>query len=247
MESLYSEAADIIKKSKHIIALTGAGISVESGIPDFRSSGGLWEKYDPSIYAAIESFYSVPEKVWEMIFDMMEIVMAARPNPAHIALAELERAGYLKSVITQNVDNLHQEAGSRDVIEYHGNYSKLQCMECGSEYDAGEYNISEKVIPRCESCGKILKPSVVFFGEMIPRQVLVGSQEHAEKADAVIIVGTSAVVYPAAGIPYTASRNGASVIEFNMEKTPFTGNITDVFIQGPAGVHLPKVLELLKN
>jgi len=163
MEGKYKQASEIIKDSNHAIALTGAGISVESGIPDFRSKGGLWEKYDPAIYANIESFNRMPEKVWDMLFDMTKICHDAKPNPAHKSLAELESAGFLKTVITQNVDNLHQEGGSRDVIEYHGNSSKLQCMTCGKIYESTEYKLHEKIIPKCKDCDKVLKPTAIFF------------------------------------------------------------------------------------
>jgi NAD-dependent deacetylase len=247
MDSNLVKAAEIIKKSKHMIALTGAGVSVESGIPDFRSAGGLWDKYDPAIYASIYSFKSMPEKVWDMIFDMIEITENAKPNNAHFALAELEKMKLLKTVITQNIDNLHQEAGSRHVIEYHGNAKHLVCMSCSAEYSASEYEISEKRIPHCESCGKILKPSVIFFGENIPQHALSESQRFAEAADVVLVVGTSAVVYPAAGIPRIAKSRGAVIIEFNLEETELTDGDTDIFIQGSAGQTLPELIKLLKK
>lgn len=247
MDSNLLKAAEIIKKSKHMIALTGAGVSVESGIPDFRSAGGLWDKYDPAIYASIYSFKSMPEKVWDMIFDMIEITENAKPNNAHYALAELEKMNLLKTIITQNIDNLHQEAGSRHVIEYHGNAKHLVCMSCSAGYSASEYEISEKKIPHCESCGKILKPSVIFFGENIPQHALVESQKFAEAADVVLVVGTSAVVYPAAGIPGIAKSRGAVIIEFNIEETELTDGDTDIFIQGSAGKTLPELIKLLKK
>jgi len=241
------KASEIIKKSKNMIALTGAGISVESGIPDFRSAGGLWDKYDPAIYASIYSFKNMPEKVWEMIFDMIDITESARPNSAHYALAELEKMKFLKAVITQNIDNLHQEAGSSNVIEYHGNAKKLVCMSCSSKYSASEFEIPQRKIPHCKSCGKILKPSVIFFGENIPQNALYASQEFAETADVVLVVGTSAIVYPAASIPRIAKSKGAQIIEFNVEETELTGSETDIFIYGSAGETLPELIKLLKN
>jgi NAD-dependent deacetylase len=247
MSTELEKAAEIIKNSKNMIALTGAGISVESGIPDFRSSGGLWDKYDPAIYASIYSFKNMPEKVWEMIFELMEITGKAEPNPGHIALAELEKMGYLKAVITQNIDNLHQEGGSSNVIEYHGNANKLECLKCGHEFPPEDFNIDKKEIPICPDCERILKPSVVFFGEMIPQNALYESQKYAEKADVVLVVGTSAIVYPAAGIPAIASGNGAKIIEFNLEETELTHDITDVFVKGSAGKTLSALVELLKK
>ena len=247
MSTELEKAAELITKSKNMIALTGAGISVESGIPDFRSSGGLWDKYDPAIYASIYSFKNMPEKVWEMIFELMEITGSAKPNPGHIALAELEKMGFLKAVITQNIDNLHQEGGSSNVIEYHGNANKLECLKCDHEFAPDDFNIQGKEVPLCPDCGKILKPSVVFFGEMIPQKALYESQKYAEKADVVLVVGTSAIVYPAAGIPAIARGNGAKIIEFNLEETELTHDVTDIFVQGSAGKTLPALVELLKK
>lgn len=242
-----AEAAAIIKKSRSMIALTGAGISVESGIPDFRSSGGLWDKYDPSIYASIYSFRSMPEKVWEMIFELIEMTDKAKPNPAHLALAELEKMNLLKAVITQNIDNLHQEAGSRNVIEYHGNAKHLVCLQCGEQYSPDEYDIDKRKVPHCEMCGKILKPSVIFFGEMIPNEALHQSQKYAETADVVLVIGTSAIVYPAAGIPGIVKNHGGKVIEFNLEETEITSSCTDIFIKGSAGKTLPELVSVLKK
>ncbi len=243
---ILEEAAGIIRKSRNMIALTGAGVSVESGIPDFRSAGGLWDKYDPAVYASIQSFYSMPERVWDMIFEMIELTESAQPNSAHFALAALESMNFLKALITQNIDNLHPEAGSRNVIEFHGNASRLECLRCGNEYRSSDFDITGKIIPCCSSCGKILKPSVVFFGEMIPHDALQQSAFYAGKADVVLVAGTSAVVYPAAAIPQQAKRNGAKIIEFNIEETDLTRSGTDVFIHGSAGKTLPHLVELLK-
>ncbi len=244
MDTNIARAAEIIKGSRSLIALTGAGISVESGIPDFRSAHGLWAKYDPFVYASIEMFREDPSRSWKMIFEMIDVTQNALPNPGHRALADLERMGLLKAVITQNIDNLHQEAGSTDVIEYHGNASRLECLQCGGDYDHRDFPLEGKVPPRCPSCHMILKPAVVFFGEMIPREAQSRSQSLAERADAVIVVGTSAVVYPAAGIPLVAKRNGASIIEFNVEPTELTRHVTDVFVEGPSGKTLPILVEL---
>lgn len=241
-----SEAAGIIISSKNLIALTGAGISVESGIPDFRSAGGLWEKYDPMEYAHIDSFRRNPVKIWDMIFDLVALTRNAKPNPAHIALAELERMDYLKAIITQNIDNLHQAAGSGNVIEFHGNASRLECLHCGAEYGADEFEATGKP-PACGKCNEILKPSVIFFGEMIPQRALVDSQLYAEGADAVLVIGTSAVVYPASNIPYIAKQRGAKVIEMNLEETGLTGSITDVFIQGSVGSTLPRLVDRVRE
>jgi NAD-dependent deacetylase len=243
------KAAEVLQSATYAIALTGAGISTESGIPDFRSKGGLWEKYDPAEYATIQAFTSDPEKVWRMLFDMSDITHNARPNPGHVALAELERIGVLKHIITQNIDNLHQEAGSRNVIEYHGNASRLECLNCGAKYPREQFAaaiIGERVPPCCTKCGSILKPSVIFFGEMIPQEALFRSQEAAHQADAVLVVGTSAVVYPAAGIPLIAKQHNAVIIEFNTENTGLTEYATDIFILGMAGTTLPELVEQMR-
>ncbi|RPI91898.1 MAG: NAD-dependent deacylase, partial [Spirochaetales bacterium] len=232
MEEHYRQAAEIIGGAKTIISLTGAGISVESGIPDFRSACGLWEKYDPMEYAHIDAFRRNPEKIWKMVFELIELTSSASPNPAHRALAELEKMNILRSVITQNIDNLHQAAGSRNVIEFHGNASRLDCLNCGQSYGAGEFDLTKKV-PRCRGCSAVLKPSVIFFGEAIPVQALAESERLSNLADAILVIGTSAVVYPASSIPFIVKSNGGRVIEMNLETTGLTHSITDVFIQGP--------------
>jgi len=239
MDELVDKAARIVLESHLTIALTGAGISVESGIPDFRSKGGLWDRYDPDEYANIYAFRKSPEKVWQMLREMEETIDRARPNTAHIGLAELEKMGLLQSVITQNVDNLHQEAGSTDVIEYHGNSRSLTCLWCNKNYDykdkRGEYP------PHCE-CGKILKPDVIFFGEAIPDEAMTRSYQLASRCQALLIIGTSAVVSPFNILPRQARQVGAKVIEVNLEKTVLTDHITDIFLLGNA---TEKVSELV--
>jgi NAD-dependent deacetylase len=246
MDNNIVKAAEIIKKSKSMIALTGAGISVESGIPDFRSAGGLWDRYDPAIYASINSFIRMPEKVWDMIFEMIDVTASAAPNRAHLALAKLESMDYLKAVLTQNIDNLHQEAGSKKVIEYHGNAKQLVCLSCGEEYSVSEFDLSKKEVPLCTECGKVLKPSVVFFGENIPFEAMSEAQKFADSADVVLVVGTSAVVYPFAAIPRSAKSRGAVLIEFNLERTELS-SFADILIQGSAGNTLPELITLLEQ
>jgi NAD-dependent deacetylase len=243
---MIKRAAKDILNSQKTIALTGAGISVESGIPDFRSAGGLWSKYDPEEYAHISAFQSDPKKVWQMIKEMMELVLGAEPNPAHSALAELEQMGLLSSVITQNVDGLHQRAGNIKVIEFHGSNQWLVCLQCGYRQEAASFSF-ENIPPRCPQCSFILKPDVVFFGEPIPGEAQDRAFEEARTCDVVLVVGTSAVVYPAAGIPTLAKQNGATVIEINTEPTALTGFISDYLIQGPAGTILPKIVEEAKE
>ncbi len=238
-------AAEIIAGSKCVIALTGAGISVESGIPAFRGSQGLWTKYDPMEYAHISSFMRDPEKVWRMLAELYEIVLSAKPNPAHYALKELEDLGKCTAVITQNVDALHQRAGSRKVIEFHGTGETLTCLDCGRSYKVDDVDL-KKIPPRC-TCGGVLKPDIVFFGEPIPPDALRESFELARRADVLLVVGTSAQVYPAASIPEEAKASGAKIIEVNLEPTPLTNTITDVFCQGKAGEVLPKIVERVRG
>jgi NAD-dependent deacetylase len=245
-ETLIEKATKDILSSQKTIALTGAGISVESGIPDFRSAGGLWSKYDPEEYAHINAFRSNPAKVWHMIKDMMELVLGAEPNPAHIALAALEQMGLLNSVITQNVDGLHQRGGSREVIEFHGSNQWLVCLQCGHRQESASLSF-EVIPPLCPQCSSILKPDVVFFGEPIPWEAQNRSFEEARTCGLVLVVGTSAVVYPAAGIPTLAKQSGAKVVEINMEPTPLTGFVSDYLIQGSAGQILPRIVEEIKR
>ncbi len=244
MRNLIEEASDIIIDSKLTLALTGAGISVESGIPDFRSPNGLWSKYDPFEYASITVFRATPEKVWEMAQEMTELVDGAKPNNAHKGMTDLEKMGYLHHIITQNVDNLHQEAGSKNVIEYHGNTSTLTCLRCGKRYKS--IDKKDELPPRCR-CGQILKPDAVFFGEAIPKDALNKSFQLASQAQALMVVGTSAVVSPANTIPSVAKQSGAKLIEINKEATHLTDTITDVFLQGNAGEMIPALVKEVKR
>lgn len=231
MRKKIKEAARIICRSRRTAALTGAGISVESGIPDFRSRDGLWKYFDPMEYATIAAFQRNPEKVWMMLEKMSALMEQARPNAAHKGLARLEQLGLLQAVITQNIDSLHQEAGSANVIEYHGNCRTLSCLYCDRQYCAE--NVARGGPPKCV-CGQILKPDVVFFGEPIPAEPIVASQELAYSCQAFLVVGTSATVAPANAIPRIAQMSGAQVIEINIAPTVLTSLLTDVFLQGKA-------------
>ena len=243
---LIQRAAKDILNSKKTIAFTGAGISVESGIPDFRGAQGLWQKYDPEEYAHIHAFYSNPDRVWLMLKDMFALILTAKPNPAHLGLAELERMGLLSSVITQNVDGLHQAAGSRNVIEFHGTNRTLSCLKCSTTIDGTTLKM-EDLPPRCSRCSSLLKPDVVFFGEPIPWEAQTTSFKESKSCSVVLVIGTSAVVYPAASIPITAKERGAIVIEINMERTPLTDQISDYLIPGSAGEIIPAILGEVKR
>lgn len=244
MLELINQAVKIIAESKFTGALTGAGISVESGIPDFRSADGLWSVYDPAEYATISAFNNNPEKVWKMLRAMGELVSGARPNRAHLGMGELEKRGFLHFIITQNVDNLHQAGGSKNVVEYHGNSSILVCINCGKNFSS--YEKRDSYPPRC-ICGSILKPDVVFFGEAIPVDALNRSFCLASSAHALMVVGTSAVVSPANTIPAIAKQSGAKIIEINKEKTHLTETITDVFLQGEAGDIIQSIVDAIQE
>ncbi len=225
-------ARDILARSHYLVALTGAGVSAGSGIPGFRGRGGIWGRYDPAL-ADIEMFRKDPGLVWEMARELIALAGSAEPNPAHRALARMERHGALKGLITQNVDGLHQRAGNRSVIELHGSVMKLRCMECGADFNTDGYDIM-KELPRCPGCSRVLKPGMVFFGEAVPFGALMEARLLAGTADAMLVIGTSAVVNPAAELPVLAKRNRATIIEINLESTGLTNSITDVFLQGRA-------------
>ncbi|HAA84166.1 MAG TPA: RNA polymerase subunit sigma [Thermodesulfobacterium commune] len=233
-EELVKEVVELIKQGG-IVAFTGAGISVESGIPPFRGAKGLWTKYNPEEYAYIETFIKNPEKVWMMLREMYQCFKEAKPNPAHLVLAELENRGYLEAVITQNIDNLHQKAGSKKVIELHGSGESLVCLNCGKKYRFTEEFLKMFPCPKCEKCGKALKPEIVFFGEPLPEEALNQAFELIKRCKALIIIGTSGVVYPAAYLPYEAKRSGAKIIEVNPEESAYTESITDYFFKERAG------------
>ncbi len=244
MRELIESAAEALICSSLSLALTGAGISVESGIPDFRSAGGLWSKYDPAAYATIDAFRSNPERVWEMLREMNKVVGAAKPNNAHLAMGELETMGHLHWIITQNIDNLHQAGGTRNIIEYHGNSSTLSCLWCGKRYRT--LDKSAEYPPRCV-CSKVLKPDVVFFGEAIPAGAMEQSYDLVSRAKVLLVVGTSAVVSPVNAIPGLAKRNGATVVEINKERTHLTESVTDIFCQGSAGKILPEIVQEVRR
>lgn len=244
---------EIIKKVAQImilgevVAFTGAGISVESGIPAFRGSQGLWKKYDPEEYAYIEAFLNHPERVWQMLREVYSLLLKAEPNSAHLVLSDLEKMGILKAVITQNIDNLHQRAGSKKVIELHGTGEKLICLKCYREIPFTEKLLEILPFPKCKSCNFPLKPKVVFFGEPLPQEALSEAFYLAQNCRVLIIIGTSGMVIPAAHIPYRAKKSGATIIEINLKETPYTSSISDFFLKGRAGEILSKLEKYLKT
>ncbi len=237
------DLAALIKKSRKALAITGAGISVESGIPDFRSKGGLWERFDPMEYATIAAFERNPAKVWVMLKEMDRILVRARPNPAHYALAALEEQGLVLGIITQNVDNLHQAAGSKKVIEYHGNAYRFVCMKCKGQWPRASLDFDQT--PLYCYCGRLIKPDVIFFGEAIPEQAMRQANAWAVSCDLLLIIGSSMEVAPANALPQTAKHSGAIIVESNTAPTHLTPYLTDYFLPGPAGEVWPAVMKEL--
>jgi len=243
-EEQLKSAAQRVRAGQTVV-LTGAGISVASGIMPFRGKGGLWEKYDPEEMASLEGFRRNPQKAWVMHKEVLEVVEKALPNPAHLSLAEMEKKGYISSIITQNIDGLHQKAGSRKVIEFHGNVRNLVCLGCEALYPAREIEL--KVLPPlCSRCRGVLKPAAVFFGEPIPQEALREAHREVKRCRVMLVVGTSGIVEPAASLPYLAKNYGAFVLEINPEPSLLTRGITDLFIRGNAEEVLPAILRELE-
>ena len=241
MKDIIKTVAEKIVAAKHVVALTGAGISVESGIPPFRGKGGLWEKFDPMEVAHIQSFMRNPEKVWRLLIsEMRDVLASARPNAAHLGLARLEELGILKTIITQNIDGLHQMAGNRDVVEFHGNFAWLRCLDCGDRVPTVDVDLAT-MPPKCD-CGGIYRPECVFFGEAIPALELDRSQIAASTCDLMLVVGCSAVVQAAAYMPVIARQSGAMVIEINPEPTPLTGTTSSLLVQGKAAKMMKEIV-----
>ncbi len=240
---VHKEAAEAILNSRYAVALTGAGISVESGIPDFRSPGGLWSKYDPIEYGHINSFRNHPEKVWQMLLEIDTLIESAKPNKAHLALAILEKKDLLKVIITQNIDSLHQRAGSVNVIEYHGHGRTLRCEECGKVKEKSEVDI-RKLPPRC-GCGGLLRPEFVFFGEPIPPRTRQAAEAAATACDVMLVIGTSGSVAPANYLPVIAKNHGATIIEINPNETELPGEIVDITIREGAVRALKSILKTI--
>lgn len=239
-----SKAALLLRKAKYAVAFTGAGISVESGIPPFRGENGLWNTTDP-IFLEIEFFQKKPLQSWVKIKEIFyDSLGDAEPNIAHKVLAQMEQRSFIETVITQNIDHLHQKAGSRYVYEIHGTYKQLVCTECSSEYDISFANL-DYLPPTCYICKGILKPDMVFFNEPIPAFAKKRSFQEAARADVLLIIGTNAEVLPAAKIPEVAKENGAKIIEINIKPSHFTNTITDVFIEMKATEAMSEIGKLL--
>jgi len=241
-------AVDALLTARKVVALTGAGVSVESGIPDFRSASGLWSRFDPMVYGTLTCFLLSPERSWEMFRAIWETLEGAEPNPCHRALAELETAGLLAGIVTQNIDGLHQAAGSRNVMEMHGSAARLHCLHCRGHRPATPADVEPVTIPRCEWCDRPLKPDIVLFEE--PVRDLDRIDRLIADCDVMLVAGTSAQVVPASLLPARCLRGGGSVIEFNVEPTDLTRSglgPRGVFVEGPAERTVPAVCEAVRR
>jgi NAD-dependent deacetylase len=243
-----SRLAELIRENQPVVALTGAGVSTESGIPDFRSPTGIWAEFDPLEYATLGAFRRDPEKVWRFYAPRIGMLTEAEPNRAHLALAELERAGLVRAVVTQNIDLLHERAGSREVVEVHGSIRTSSCLACGSRYpleevvpliEAGEG------APRCPACDAVLKPDVVFFDELLPEEAMARASSLAAEARLLLVVGSSLEVHPVADLPHTTLAAGGRVAVVNRGHTWVDGRAA-LKLDASAGEVLEATLEHLR-
>nr|NQU90672.1 NAD-dependent deacylase [Bacteroidota bacterium] len=240
------EAASIIKASKYLVAFTGAGISVESGIPPFRGEDGLWSKYDPQVLE-LGYFHQNPYESWVVIKEIFyDFFGSAQPNSAHKVLAVLESMGLLKCVITQNIDDLHQKAGNTIVHEFHGNSQKMVCVDCHAHFGVDEVELTP-LPPKCNHCQGLLKPDFIFFGESIPTIAYQESLKAAELADVFLIIGSTGEVMPANQVPMVAKRTETTIIEINPEPSRYTSHITDIYLKGKAGEVMTLLLENIRK
>lgn len=234
-----------LKTADSIVFFTGAGISAESGIATFRGEDGIWKRFRPEELANFDAFMSNPDRVWEWYQYRREIVHECEPNPGHYAIAEFEKYFTRVTVVTQNVDGLHARAGSKEIYEVHGNIERNYCIQCKTFYDSPEIKESEKT-PKCDKCGGLIRPDVVWFGESLPMDIFTAGETAAAKSDICFVVGTSAVVYPAAYIPLSAKQAGSYIVEINLDSTEISGTV-DLAIQGKAGEVLPEILKIVKE
>lgn len=245
-----THAAGLLADAKHAIALTGAGISTPSGIPDFRTKGsGLWEHVDPMAVASLWGFMEHPQGFYDWVKPLAKMILTAKPNPAHLALAELESRGQLYAVITQNIDNLHQRAGSKRVIEVHGHLREATCIRCYHQMPAQpliEQFLADDQVPRCPDCGSVMKPDVVLFGEMLPVRVMHEAEQESKDCDLMLVAGSSLEVAPAADLPLIAQKHGAQLIIVNKSPTPADKHAA-VVLREDVAVVLPRISEMLDS
>ncbi len=246
----YRQAAGLMKGAKHMVALTGAGVSTPSGIPDFRTPGsGLWEQADPMSVASIWGFIEHPQGFYDWVRPLTQLLLTAQPNPAHRALAELETMGILHAIITQNIDNLHQVAGSKRVLEVHGHMRQATCIRCYHLVPGQpliQKFLEDGAIPTCEVCGGVMKPNVVLFGEMLPVSVMYEAEQESKACDVMLIAGSSLEVAPAADLPLAAKKSGARLIIVNKSPTP-ADNQAAIVLREDVADALPKIVEMVRE
>ena len=245
LQECIQTAREMVSNAKRISALTGSGISVDSGIPDFRSEGGLWKRYDPLEYATLESFERDPTKFWTMGKELAETILKAQPNSAHKALATLENQGKLTGIITLNIDNLHQSAGSKNVIELRGNYLSAHCIDCGAKYfgkKVHERVAKGQIPPKCEKCGGVLKSAAILFGEPLPEEPMAKAVHLCRSTDLMIVIGTSLTIYPAAYLPQLAKNAGAKILLVNLDGNN-KDNVADIVFKGRASDIIPEIIQ----
>ena len=235
--------AELLCDRQPCVVLTGAGISTESGIPDFRSPSGIWAQYDPMEYATIDAFLTDPAKVWDFYGRRLHMLLEAEPNGGHYALAELERRGLVQAVITQNIDRLHERAGTRELVEVHGSIRTSSCLDCGTVVPFDEV-VRLLPVPACPRCGRVLKPDVVMFGELLPERAIARATELAAHARLLLVVGSSLEVYPVAGLPLETLANGGSLAIVNRSETQFDRRAS-VTVDAAAGETLHALTELV--
>jgi NAD-dependent deacetylase len=248
LEHLIHQAAELIRSARSAVTFTGAGISTPSGIPDFRSpETGLWNKNDPYEVASLTAFKYHPEKFYDWIRPLIAISQSAQPNQAHITLAKLEQAGFLKAVITQNIDGMHQKAGSKEVIELHGTTQTATCLKCGKQY-SGENLIKEvaenNTIPYCKVCGAVLKPDIILYEELLPEKAWGRALDLCEQADVILVIGSSLEVYPANTLPEAGLRHGAKIIINTLSPTHLD-NQAEILLQNDIIATIPRIGELV--
>lgn len=253
-QDLLARAAQIVGSASHLVAMVGAGLSVESGIPPYRGPGGLWTKNGEPSLLSYREFSNDPKGWWEKrlsgetevgnpIQEMKSAVDRSAPNPGHYSLVELERSGLLKCTMTQNVDNLHRQAGSRAVVEIHGNRTMVRCIDCVTRWERDQFPLAQ-LPPVCPECGGIVKMDTVMFGEPIPKDVLQECREQTARCDCMLLIGTSGTVKPAAQLPLIAKERGATLIEINPEETAISPSCA-VVLRGPSGELMPLLTEMV--
>lgn len=245
--AVLQEAARLLRSARHAVAFTGAGISTPSGIPDFRSQNtGLWQRYDPMEVASLKVFQAHPERFYDWLRPLLQTIWQAEPNPAHLALVKLEAGGILKAVITQNIDDLHQRAGSQNVLEVHGSLNTMHCSHCKESYASIQFRdllSYSAALPRCAACSRVLKPDITLFGEMLPEPAWEAAETHCLQADVILVAGTSLEVWPAAALPKLAIEQGAQMIINNFTATPLDSQAA-VLLPGDVREILPRLADL---